>query len=146
MPIISFNISDSLKRFLKRMVSNQEYKNNSYVMRHALIRLMNEKDGDGTGTAALSSPEDFESFLPDLTASILITYKKFTPKLEKKLTRLEILFHRSILNKFVFVHQGTVFGNYVVENNMTNIQDFITELNAMEELQSFRYVINEPEN
>ena len=98
MPIISFNISDSLKRFLKRMVSNQEYKNNSYVMRHALIRLMNEKDGDGTAT--LSSPEEFESFLPDLTASILITYKKFNTKLEKKLTRLEILFHKSILNKF----------------------------------------------
>ena len=113
-------------------------------MRHALIRLMQEKDGDGT--AVISSTQDFESFLPDLTASILITYNKFNPKLEKKITRLEILFHRSILNKFVFVHQGTVFGNYVVEDNMTNIQDFITELNAMEELQSFRYVINEPEN
>jgi len=113
-------------------------------MRHALIRLMQEKDGNET--VAISSTEDFESFLPDLTASILITYNKLNPKLEKKISRLEIQFHRSILNKFIFVHRDTIFGNYVVEDNMTNIQDFITELNAMEELQSFRYMINEPEN
>lgn len=142
-PIISFNISDSLKRFLRRMVNQQEYKNNSYVMRDALLRLMAEKDMDGN---AVVTPQNFETFLPELTASILVTYSRYILKLEKKITRLEIQYHKSILNKTIFVHQDIVYGNYVLEDNMTNIQAFITELNAMEELQSFRYVINEPES
>ncbi|MHA1776294.1 MAG: hypothetical protein DRO88_10295 [Promethearchaeia archaeon] len=143
-PIISFNISDSLKHFLKRMVNQREYKNNSYVMRDALLRLMAEKDmDDGT---LLSTTQDFESMLPELTASIMITYSKSNIKLEKKITRLEIEYHKSILNKSFFIHHDTIFGNYVLEDNMTQIQNFITELNAFEELQSFRYVINEPED
>ncbi|MHA1796782.1 MAG: hypothetical protein ACTSUK_11775 [Promethearchaeota archaeon] len=126
------------------MVNQREYKNNSYVMRDALLRLMAEKDmDDGT---LLSTTQDFESMLPELTASIMITYSKSNIKLEKKITRLEIEYHKSILNKSFFIHHDTIFGNYVLEDNMTQIQNFITELNAFEELQSFRYVINEPED
>lgn len=143
-PIISFNISDSLKRFLKQMVNQREYKNNSYVMRDALIRLMAEKGVDDG--SLISTTHEFESMLPELTASIMITYSKSNVKLEKKITRLEIEYHKSILNKCVFVHHDTIYGNYVLEDNMTQIQNFITELNAFEELQSFRYVINETED
>ena len=126
------------------MVNQREYKNNSYVMRDALLRLMAEKDmDDGT---LLSTTQDFESMLPELTASIMITYSKSNIKLEKKITRLEIEYHKRILNKSFFIHHDTIFGNYVLEDNMTQIQNFITELNAFEELQSFRYVINEPED
>lgn len=125
------------------MVNQKEYKNNSYVMRDALLRLMAEKDLDDG--AIISSTHDFEAMLPELTASIMITYSKQNSKLEKKITRLEIDYHKSILNKNIFVHHDTIYGNYVLEDNMTEIQSFITELNALEELQSFRYVINEPE-
>ena len=94
------------------MVNQREYKNNSYVMRDALLRLMAEKDmDDGT---LLSTTQDFESMLPELTASIMITYSKSNIKLEKKITRLEIEYHKSILNKSFFIHHDTIFGNYVL--------------------------------
>jgi Arc/MetJ-type ribon-helix-helix transcriptional regulator len=143
MPIISFNISDNLKKFLKKMVQpGGEYKNNSYVMRDALIRLMQEKDG------ALASESDLPVTIaiPKITSSVLITYSAENAKLEKKIAHLEFEYHDNILQKSILAYNGLKTITYILEAEMDNIQIFITELNSLEELQSFRYIINEPEN
>jgi len=133
-----------MKRFLKKMVSNNEYKNSSYVMRDALIRLMDEKDSTG-GVEVYAPVDTFEAMLPHLTASIMVTIKKFNQKLERKLNKLEIQYHKSILNKAIFCHQDLKIITYVLEDTMVDIQSFITEINGFEDIQSFRYSINEPE-
>ncbi|MBA7552084.1 hypothetical protein ES705_44638 [subsurface metagenome] len=151
MPIISFNISDNLKMFLKRMVTKEEYKNNSYVIREALIRLMNEKDGALSGTGAIDveseSQLDHSSLLPKLSASLLASIKKGDSKTEKKINKLEINYHDSIIHKTSFCSEAAGFKTitYVLDDNLPVIQSFITELNSLKDLQSFRYIINTPE-
>jgi Arc/MetJ-type ribon-helix-helix transcriptional regulator len=146
MPIISFNISSSLKKFLKKMVSHKEYKNNSTVIRDALVRLMDEKDGDGMGEigALEQAKTDLKDLLPKLTSSVLITLKIGLAKLDRKISRFEINYHDSIIHKSTFFHKDFKTITYILEDSMPSIQMFITELNAFEDLDSFRYTINEP--
>ncbi|MHA1856702.1 MAG: hypothetical protein ACTSXY_06260 [Promethearchaeota archaeon] len=131
------------------MVSQKEYKNNSYVIREALIRLMNEKDGAISGTGAIDVKSenqlDPSSFLPKLSASLLVSVKIGDLKIEKKINRLEINYHDSIIHKSTFCNDDFKTITYVLENNLPIIQSFITELNSFKDLQSFRYIINTPQ-
>ncbi|MHA2002358.1 MAG: ribbon-helix-helix domain-containing protein [Promethearchaeota archaeon] len=145
MPIISFNISDSMKAFLKRMVGSKEYKNNSFVMRDALVRLMDTKE-EGRALGDTLTPAEIEVLNPKLNSSILITLKNYDPKMVHKLNHLEIEYHSTILHKSTFCHGELKTITYILEDTMDTIQAFITELNAFEDLQSFRYIIHEPEN
>ncbi len=144
MPIISFNISNHLKKFLKQMVGSNEYKNSSYVMRDALVRLMHEKETSAVGTEPLNTV-DLELLLPKISSSIMITINKFDTKLERKLNRIQTRYHSTILHKSTFCHSDMKTIMYVVENIMSEIQGFITEINSIEDLLAFRYIINEPE-
>ena len=126
------------------MVGSNEYKNNSYVMRDALVRLMHEKES-AVGTEPLDSTT-LEDLLPKITSSVMITIDKFHSKLERKMNRLETKYHSSILHKSTYCHASKKSIMYVIENNMTEIQSFITELNSIEELLAFRYIINESES
>ena len=148
-PIISFNISDNLKMFLKRMVTKEEYKNNSYVIREALIRLMNEKDGALSGTGAIDveseSQLDPSSLLPKLSASLLVSIKGGDSKTEKKINKLEVNYHDTIIHKSSFSIEDFKTITYILDDNLPVIQSYITELNSLKSLQSFRYIINTPE-
>ena len=145
MPIISFNISNHLKQFLKRMVGTEEYKNNSRVLRDALVRLMHEKEEGAVDSIALNETA-IDDIIPKLSSSIMISIDKFNSKLEHKINRLENDFHNAILHKSTFCHEDKKTVLYIVEDTMANIQNFITELNGFEELLAFRYIINEPES
>ena len=144
MPIISFNITQNMKDFLKKMVGSREYKNSSNVMRDALVRLMNVHDEQDVALGA-ATLADLTPIVPKLTSSIMVTIKKYNQKLEKKLNHLETRYPGTILHKSVFSHDDIKSIMYVVENTMTDIQSFITDLNGLENILSFRYVINEPE-
>ncbi len=149
MPIISFNISDNLKTFLKRMVTQKEYKNNSYVIREALIRLMNEKDDALSGPGAIDVESEINldpsSLLPKMSASLLVSIKVGDTKTEKKINKLEVSYHDTIIHKISFSIGDFKTITYVLENNLPVIQGFITELNSLKDLQSFRYIINTPQ-
>lgn len=146
MPIISFNISDNLKRFLSRMVNNKEYKNNSYVIRDALVRLMDEKNGSIGDLAALPQETvDVSSMLPQITSSILITIKSGNVKISRKLNKIENAYNISIVHRTEFILNEIRTITYVLEDSIDQIQMFITEINSLENLQSFRYIINESE-
>ena len=146
MPIISFNITQNMKNFLKKMVGSREYKNSSNVMRDALVRLMDVHDEqDALGVATSENLAEFSPVLPKITSSILITIKKYNSKLEKKLNHLETRFSTTILHKSIFSHTDIKSVMYVVEDTMAEIQSFVTDLNGLEDVLSFRYVINEPE-
>jgi len=88
---------------------------------------------------------EFSSIIPKITSSILITIKKYNAKLEKKLNHLETRYSKSILHKSIFSHADIKSLMYVVEDTMPEIQSFVTDLNGLENILSFRYVINEPE-
>jgi len=133
------------------MVTKEEYKNNSYVIREALIRLMNEKDGALSGTGAIDveseSQLDHSSLLPKLSASLLVSIKRGDSKTEKKINKLEINYHDTIIHKTCFSIESHDIKTitYILDDNLPIIQSFITELNSLKSLQSFRYIINAPE-
>ena len=133
------------------MVTQKEYKNNSYVIREALIRLMNEKDGAMSGTGAIDveseSQLDLSSLLPKMSASLLVSIRMGDSKTEKKINKLEISYHDTLIHKTSFStgSEGFKTITYILENNLPVIQSFITELNSLKDLQSFRYIINTPE-
>jgi len=131
------------------MVTQKEYKNNSYVIREALIRLMNEKDGAMSGTGAIDveseSQLDLSSLLPKLSASLLVSIRVGDSKTEKKINKLEINYHDTIIHKNSFAIEDFKTITYILDDNLPTIQGFITELNSLKDLQSFRYIINTPE-
>ena len=131
------------------MVTQKEYKNNSYVIREALIRLMNEKDGAMSGTGAIDveseSQLDLSSLLPKLSASLLVSIRVGDSKTEKKINKLEINYHDTIIHKNFFAIEDFKTITYILDDNLPTIQGFITELNSLKDLQSFRYIINTPE-
>lgn len=131
------------------MVTQKEYKNNSYVIREALIRLMNEKDGAISGTGAIDveseSQLDLSSLLPKLSASLLVSIKMGDSKTEKKINKLEINYHDTIIHKTSFSIEDFKTITYILDDNLPIIQSFITELNSLKDLQSFRYIISTPE-
>ena len=131
------------------MVTQKEYKNNSYVIREALIRLMNEKDGAISGIGAIDveseSQLDPSSLLPKLSASLLVSIKMGDSKTEKKINKLEINYHDTIIHKTSFSIEDFKTITYILDDNLPIIQSFITELNSLKDLQSFRYIISTPE-
>ncbi len=134
--------------FLKRMIDDG-YKNNSYVIREALIRLMNEKDGALSGTGAIDveseSNLDISSLLPKMSASLLVSIRVDDSKTEKKINKLEVSYHDTIIHKISFNIEDFKTITYILEDNLPVIQSFITELNSLKDLQSFRYIINTPQ-
>jgi Arc/MetJ-type ribon-helix-helix transcriptional regulator len=145
MPIVSFNISENLKKFLKRMVTRDEYKNNSLVIRDALVRLMAEKDG-ARSEIDVDALAELNQHLPKVAASVTITIDKTNVKLDRKINRLEMEYHDVILQKTIYHYRNSRTVTYLIENVMELVQGFITDLNSFEELKSFRYYIHEPDN
>jgi len=131
------------------MVTQKEYKNNSYVIREALVRLMNEKDGALSGSGAIDveseSQLDPSSLLPKMSASLLVSIKVGDSKTEKKINKLEVNYHDTIIHKISFNIEDFKTITYILEDNMPVIQGFITELNSNKDLQSFSYIINTPQ-
>ena len=150
MPIISFNISDNLKKFLKKMVTQKEYKNSSNVIRDALVRLMDEKDGTGAvaENGDISTSEitpDISKLLPSVSSSVMITIPTNNIRIEKKLNKMEFNYHDGIIEKSILSHNKFTTITYILEDNMNSIQSFIVEMNALEELVSLRYILNNAE-
>jgi metal-responsive CopG/Arc/MetJ family transcriptional regulator len=143
MPIISFNISDNLKKFLKKMVTRDEYKNNSYVIRDALVRLMAEKDG-ARSEIDLEDLASIAAILPKVDASITITADRSNTKIIRKLNKIEFEFHDYIVQKTTFMYRDTKTMTFLIEGTMGEVQEFITHLNSVEDIKSFRYYIHEP--
>ena len=127
------------------MVNNQEYKNTSYVIRDALVRLQKEKHDSGDVDAISSIEATLTEMIPIITSSILISINTSNPKILKKLSKLEAGYHETIIQKSEINHGNLRTITYFVEDSMDKIQTFITEINSLENVQSFRYIINEPE-
>jgi len=104
------------------MVTKEEYKNNSYVIREALIRLMNEKDGALSGTGAIDveseSQLDLSSLLPKLSASLLVSIRKGDSKTEKKINKLEVNYHDTIIHKTCFSIEDFKTITYILDDNL----------------------------
>ena len=136
MPIISVSLSESLKKFINKLVSKNQYENKSKLIRDALLRLMSTED--------ISSTLDAYSELIPITKNIIGNMIIVAPNdynVQKKLTRIESQYKDRIVSKnqnFVNQHFITFM---VFEGSLQEFQRFVVEINSIEEIKNFRYLI-----
>lgn len=140
MPIISFSISENLRRFLKKLVNGGHYKNSSIIMREALTNMMNsysDIDNIEINTSNIDSPQQ----IYNITGNIMIIIDKYNESIEKKLARIEMDYNNFIKGKFNFTYKQDKTNVFIFEGPIDQFQLFIAELNQIEELKNIRYVL-----
>ncbi|MFX1420527.1 MAG: CopG family ribbon-helix-helix protein [Promethearchaeota archaeon] len=136
MPIISVSLSESLKKFINKLVSKNQYENKSKLIRDALLRLMSTED--------ISSALDTYSDLTPISKNIIGNMIIVAPNdynVQKKITRVESEYKDQIVSKnqnFVNQHFITFM---VFDGNLQDFQKFVVEINSIEEIKNFRYLI-----
>ena len=135
-PIISVSLNENLKRFINKLVSKNKYENKSKIVRDALLRLMSTMDA--------ASIDDTSSDLIPITKSIIgnmIIVASNDFYIQKKLNRIESEYKSQIISK----NQNFVNNNFIVfmvfEGPLQDFQKLVVEINSIEEIKNFRYLI-----
>jgi Arc/MetJ-type ribon-helix-helix transcriptional regulator len=140
MPVVSFSISESLRKFLRNLVKGGRYKNNSYVIRAALSQMMDSYQ-EGDIMADSFTDENTIGLVEQITGNVMIIVDKFNSLVERKLSRIEFEFRGSIKSKNAFYHLNKKTIVYIIEDNLDKFRSFITDLNQIEDLNNIRYII-----
>ncbi|KKK45108.1 hypothetical protein LCGC14_2460940, partial [marine sediment metagenome] len=134
-PIISISINESLKKFINKLVSKNQYENKSKLIRDALVRLMSTVDASGI---------DLSSELAPISKSIVGNMIIVAPNkqgLQKKINRIESKYKDQIISKNLnFINQNLIVF-LVFEGKLQDFQKFVVEINSIKEIKNFRYLI-----
>ena len=136
MPIISFSINEHLKKFLNKLVSKKYYPNQSNIIRDALLRLMSTMEISEIDRDTIS-----EKIQKQIIGNVILVIKHDDDLAIKKIDKLESDFRDSIIGKSQFLYSKYKTILFVFDGEVDNFQNFITELNTIENLKNFRYII-----
>ena len=135
-PIISISISESLKKFINKLISKNQYDNRSKLIRDALLRLMSTED--------ISTSLDSSSELIPITRTIIGNMIIVAPNdynVQKKLNRIENEYKEQIVSKNQnFINQNFI-AFMVYDGTLQDFQKLVVEINSIEEIKNFRYLI-----
>ncbi|MFX0040760.1 MAG: CopG family ribbon-helix-helix protein [Promethearchaeota archaeon] len=136
MPIVSVSLSENLKKFINKLVSKNQYENRSKLIRDALLRLMSTEDISST----LDEFNDFTPLTKNIIGNmIIVAPNDFT--VQKKLNRIESEYKEQIVSK----NQNFVNQNFITfmiyEGKLQDFQKLVVEINSIEEIRNFRYLI-----
>jgi metal-responsive CopG/Arc/MetJ family transcriptional regulator len=134
-PIISISINESLKKFINKLVSKNQYENKSKLIRDALLRLMS--------TVELSNIDDLSEVTPtpkNIVGNMILVAPNES-NIHKKINRIESEYKDQIVSKNQnFVDLNTIIF-MIFEGNLQDFQKLVVEINSIEELINFRYLI-----
>ena len=137
-PIVSFSISESLKTFINKLVSKNQYENKSKLFRDALLRLMSTMD-------ASDSLTDTSSIVMSTSKEIVGNMVIVLPNdssIIRKINKIENEFKSQIVSKnqhFTRNNQQIIF--IVFEGLLQDFQNIVVEINSIKEVKNFRYLI-----
>ncbi|MFX1391841.1 MAG: CopG family ribbon-helix-helix protein [Promethearchaeota archaeon] len=136
MPIVSISLNESLKKFINKLVSKNQYENKSKLIRDALLRLMSTEDI----SAVLDSSSDLIPISKNIIGNmIIVAPNEFN--VQKKLNRIENEYQDKIVSK----NQNFINQNFITfmvfEGNLQEFQKLVVEINSIEEIKNFRYLI-----
>ena len=136
MPIISVSLSESLKKFINKLVSRNQYDNKSKLIRDALLRLMSTEDISAT----LDGSSEYIPLTKNINGNmIIVAPNEFN--IQKKLNRIESEYKDQIVSKNQnFVNQNSIIF-MVFEGSLQDFQKLVVEINSIEEIKNFRYLI-----
>ncbi|MBY9007759.1 MAG: hypothetical protein KGD63_13525 [Candidatus Lokiarchaeota archaeon] len=134
-PIISLSINESLKKFINKLLSKNQYENKSKLIRDALLRLMSTMD-----TATL----DLDSEVVDISKRIIGNMIIVIPNdynIQKKINKIESVFNKQIVSKNQHFHQNGLTIFMVYEGYLEDFHKLVVEINSINEIKNFRYLI-----
>ncbi|TFG24388.1 MAG: hypothetical protein EU532_12610 [Promethearchaeota archaeon] len=135
MPIVSFSINKSLLEFIDKLVSKNQYDNKSKIIRDALLRLMSTMD-----IASIESIGDIKSIDKTLIGNIVIVIQN-DPLILKKLNKIENKYKEQIVSKDQHFQGENIVIFIIIEAKIDILQNFVVEVNGVEEIKNFRYLI-----
>ena len=134
-PIVSFSINESLKKFINKLVSKNQYENKSKLIRDALLRLMSTMDVSSMDITSELAP------IPKMIVGNMIVIAPNDYLIQKKLNRIESEYKEQIVSKNVnFVNQNSIIF-MIFEGPVQDFQKLVVEINSIEEIKNFRYLI-----
>lgn len=135
MPIISISINESLKKFINKLISRNQYENKSKLIRDALLRLMSTMD-----VSSIEMPTDMAPIPKSVIGNMIIVAPN-DHNVPKKLNRIESEYKDQIVSK----NQNYINDNFisflVFEGKLHDFQKLVVEINSIEEIRNFRYLI-----
>ncbi|MHA2039509.1 MAG: CopG family ribbon-helix-helix protein [Promethearchaeota archaeon] len=135
MPIISVSLNESLKKFINKLVSKNQYENKSKLIRDALLRLMSTVD--------ISTIDDISEVTPTPKNIIgnMILVAPNDPNIQKKINRIENEYKDEIVSKNQNFVNNSIVIFMIYEGQLQKFQKLVVEINSIEELKNFRYLI-----
>ena len=135
-PIVSISLNENLKKFINKLVSKNKYENKSKVIRDALLRLMSTMD--------VSSYEDSTNDLFPISKTIIGNIVIVAPNdfsIQKKLNRIECEYKDQIVSKNNNFLNKIFIINMVFDGKLKDFHKLVVEINRIEEIKNFRYLI-----
>ena len=135
MPIISVSLSESLKKFINKLVSKNQYENRSKLIRDAILRLMSTID-----VSSLETSSELAPITKNIVGNMIIVAPN-NSTIQKKLNRIENAYKDQIVskNQHFLNHNLTIF--MVFDGKLQDFQKLVVEINSIDDIKNFRYLI-----
>ena len=134
-PIISFSINESLKQFINKLVSKNQYENKSKLIRDALLRLMSDIE-----VSNLEIYGDVSSVVKKIIGNLIIV-APHDPNIQRKLNKIESKYRDQVVNKNQHFQGENLIIFMIFEGEIQEFQNLVVEINGIKELKNFRYLI-----
>lgn len=135
MPIVSFSINRNLLEFIDKLISKNQYDNKSKIIRDALLRLMSTMD-----IANIESFADLSPIDKKVIGNVIIVIQN-DPLIQRKLIKIENNYKEQIVSKNQHFQGENIIIFLVIEAKIEELQSFVVEVNGVEEIKNFRYLI-----
>ena len=134
-PIISFSINESLKQFINKLVSRNQYENKSKLIRDALLRLMSDIE-----ISSLETYGEIGTIAKRIVGNLIIV-APHDPTVQRKLNKVENRYKEQIVNKNQYFQGENLIIFMIFEGEIQEFQSIVVEINGVKELKNFRYLI-----
>ncbi len=134
-PIISISINESLKQFINKLVSKNQYDNKSKLIRDALLRLMSDIE-----VSSVESIGDLASIEKNIIGNLIIIMPH-DPIVQRKLNKIENKYMEQIVNKNQHFQGENLILSIIFEGNISDFQNIVVDINGIKEIKNFRYLI-----
>ena len=135
MPIISISINESLKKFINKLVSKNQYDNKSKLIRDALLRLMSDIE-----VSSFDSFGDIDSIEKSIIGNLIIIVPH-DPIIQRKLNKIENKYMKQIVNKNQHFQGENLIMSIIFDGNIADFQNIVVDINGIKEIKNFRYLI-----
>jgi len=135
MPIISISINESLKKFINKLVSKNQYDNKSKLIRDALLRLMSDIE-----VSSFESFEDISSIEKSIIGNLIVIVPH-DPIIQRKMNKIENKYMEQIVTKNQHFQGENLIMSIIFDGNISDFQNIVVDINGIKEIKNFRYLI-----